>query len=152
MPRPAVELNAARKEAPPPVERKAAQPPVEPKSEPPKQPAGTPQESTSVAAIPAPFFDPSQLTEKPTPLNEPRVDLLLPMLGRAGVANLVLYVDEIGNVERVEIASATLPPEVAQRAVAIFAALRFSPGRIDGAAVKTRVRITVGAEERPKEN
>ena len=151
VPRPAVELNAARKEVPPPAEPKAAQPPIESKSEPPKQPAGGTQESTNVAAITATFFDPSQLTEKPRPLNEPRVDLLLPLLGRAGVANLVLYVDEVGNVERVEIASTTLPSEATDRAVAIFAALLFSPGRIDGTAVKSRVRITVGAEERPKE-
>lgn len=152
VPRPAaVEVNAARNEVQPPVEPKAAQPPVEPKSEPPRQAAGGRQESTNVAAIPASFFDPSQLTEKPRPLNEPRVDLLLPLLGGAGVANLILYVDELGNVERVEIASATLSAEAAQRAVAIFAALRFSPGRIDGAAVKTRVRITVGAEEQPRE-
>ena len=115
----------------------------------PPAPAGAPREST--AAIPATFFDPAQLTEKPRPLNEPRLDLLQPMLGRAGVAQLILYIDEMGNVERVEVESASLSPDAVERAKVIFAAVRFSPGRFDRAAVKSRVRITVGAEER-KEN
>jgi hypothetical protein len=114
-------------------------------------PDGAARESTSVAAIPATFFDPDQLSERPKPLSEPRLDLLLPMLGRGGgVAKLVLYIDETGTVDRVEVESATLLPAAVERAKVIFAALRFSPGRFDGAAVKSRVRITVGAEERGK--
>ena len=98
------------------------------------------------------FFDPSQLTERPRLLEEPPLELLHPILARPGVARLVLNLDEAGNVTSVEIESATLPPAAAERAAQIFAAVRFSPGRIDGSAVKTRVRITVGAEERKKEN
>lgn len=150
--------------SPEPVEPAAAtQPPVaptparedpdvkpEPKAEPDPAPAGGAPVST--AAIPATFLDPSQLTEKPKPLKEPPVDLLLPILARPGVARLVLYIDELGRVTSVEVDSATLPPAAVGRAVAIFAAVRFSPGRVDGTAVKTKVRITVGAEERAKEN
>jgi outer membrane biosynthesis protein TonB len=117
----------------------------------PSAPAAAPGGSTNVAAIPATFFDPAQLTEKPRPLNEPRLDLLQPMLGRAGMAKLILYIDETGSVDRVEVESASLPPEAVARAKVIFAALRFSPGRFDGAPVKSRVRITVGAEEQPQE-
>ena len=126
----------------PPPRTEPAQPPA---------PAATPGGSTNVAAIPATFFDPAQLTEKPRPLNEPRLDLLQPMLGRAGIAKLILYIDETGSVDRVEVESASLSPEAVARAKVIFAALRFSPGRFDGAPVKSRVRITVGAEEQPKE-
>jgi len=104
--------------------------------------------STSALAIPATFLDPSQLTENPKPLAEPPLDLLLPILSRPGVARLILNIDESGRVASVEIESATLPQNVAQRAADIFAALRFSPGRIGSSAVKSRVRITVGAEER----
>ena len=135
----------------------AFRPPATPESAPLKEakpepgPAGR-RESTSVAAIPATFFDPSQLTEKPRPLTEPPLDLLHPILARPGVVHLVLYIDESGSVTSTEIDSATLPLPAAERAAEIFAALRFSPGRIDGAAVKTRVRITVGAEERSREN
>jgi hypothetical protein len=106
----------------------------------------------STAAIPATFLDPSQLTEHPKPLKEPSVHLLLPMLARSGMARLVLYIDELGRVTSVEVDSATLPPATVDRAVAIFSVVPFSPGRVDGIAVKTKVRITVGAEERAKEN
>jgi len=106
----------------------------------------------STAAIPATFLDPAQLTEHPKPLKEPAVHLLLPMLARSGMARLVLYIDELGHVTSVEVDSATLPAATVDRAVAIFAAVPFSPGRVDGIAVKTKVRITVGAEERPREN
>jgi outer membrane biosynthesis protein TonB len=120
-------------------------PPPEPAK--PPAPAAVPGGSTNVAAIPATFFDPAQLTEKPRPLGEPRLDLLQPMLGRAGMAKLILYIDETGRVDRVEVESASLSPDAVERAKVIFAALRFSPGRFDGAPVKSRVRITVGAEE-----
>jgi len=152
-------LRAAEPEPPPAPPRPVSPPelakaPIEtmpaPRREPEKSPApaGAPRGSTSVAAIPATFFDPSQLTEKPRPLSEPRLDLLLPLLGRAGSASLVLYIDELGNVDGVEVESASLSPDAVERAKVIFAAVRFSPGRFDGVAVKTRVRITVGAEER----
>lgn len=152
-------LRTAREPAPAPESAIAAMsPPVQIEAKPaPEQLAklpapGAPGGSTSVAAIPAKFFDPAQLSEKPRPLNEPRLDLLIPLLGQAGVAKLILYVDETGTVDRVEIESASLSPDAVERAKVIFAALRFSPGRFDGAPVKTRVRITVGAEDRKSEN
>ena len=101
-------------------------------------------------AAPAIFFDPSQLTERPKPLTRPPLELLHSVLARGGTAELLLSIDETGSVTGVDIDSATLPPAVAERAAQIFATVRFSPGRIDGNAVKSRVRITVGAEERPK--
>mgnify|MGYP001569028101 CR=1 FL=1 len=110
--------------------------------------SGPGPQSASALAIPATFFDPSRLTEIPRPLEEPALDLLLPILSRPGVARLILLIDESGRVTSVEIESATLPQNVAQRAADIFAGLRFSPGRIGSSAVKSRVRITVGAEER----
>jgi hypothetical protein len=141
-PEPAVATKPpAPTEIKPPPRTEPAQPPA----------AAAPGGSTNVAAIPATFFDPAQLTEKPRPLNEPRLDLLQPMLGRAGIAKLILYIDETGSVDRVEVESASLSPDAVERAKVIFAAMRFSPGRFDGAPVKSRVRITVGAEEQPKE-
>jgi len=85
-------------------------------------------------------------------LQEPRLDRLTPILARAGVVHLVLYISELGVVEDIQIDSATLPPAAAKRVVEIFAAVPFLPGRIEGTAVRTRVRITVGAEERGKED
>lgn len=132
--------------APEPEQRKEPAQPEQP------VPSGASRESTSVVAIPATFFDPWQLTEPPRPLREPPLDLLHPVLARPGVAILVLYIDESGRVASVEIDSATLPPATAERAAAIFGGLPFSPGRIGATAVKSRVRITVGAEERKKDN
>ena len=132
--------------APKPAATPAPRPPLkETKRE---APPGGERNSAAVAAIPATFLDPSQLTEKPRPLSEPPLDLLHPILASPGVARLILYIDETGQVVSAEIDSATLPRAAAERAAAIFAALKFSPGRVDGTAVKTRVRITVGAEER----
>lgn len=115
-------------------------------------PSGASRESTSAVAIPATFFDPWQLTEPPRPLREPPLDLLHPILARPGFAILVLYIDESGRVASVEIDSATLHPAAAERAAAIFGGLPFSPGRIGSHAVKSRVRITIGAEERRKDD
>ena len=109
------------------------------------------RDSTDLAAIPATFFDPALLNQQPRPLREPSFELLMPILAREGQVQLVLYIDESGKIERVEIGSATMPPAAAERVAQIFAAIPFSPGRIDGTAVKTRVRITVGAENRRKE-
>ena len=132
----------------------AVEPEPAPKPEPSKEPEPSPLGGTplSTAAIPATFLDPAQLTEHPKPLKEPAVHLLLPMLARSGMARLILYIDELGRVTAVEVDSATLPSATVERAVAIFSVVPFSPGRVDGIAVKTKVRITVGADERSKEN
>jgi hypothetical protein len=124
------------------------------KSENREAPSAADREGSAVrsAAIPATFFDPAQLTEIPKPLQDPPMHLLLPLLSRPGVAYLVLSIDELGRVASVDVDSATLPQASVQRAVVLFSGLQFSPGRIDGVAVKSRVRITVGAEEKPKQN
>ena len=129
----------------------AAKPEELRKPEPAPEPARAGGAPASTAAIPATFLDPAQLTEHPKPLKEPAVHMLLPMLARGGTARLVLYIDELGRVTSVEVDSATLAPAAVDRAVAIFSAIPFSPGRVDGMPVKAKVRITVGAEERPKE-
>ena len=142
--------------APPPTPQLQARPTVLP---PPAQPKEAKREAQPLpdqapakpAAAPAIFFDPSQLTERPKPLSQPNLELLQSVLARAGTVQLLLSIDETGNVTAVDIDTATLPPAVAQRAAAIFATVRFSPGRIDGNAVKSRVRITVGAEERSRD-
>jgi hypothetical protein len=152
-PEPAVELPvavpAAVQPATPPTAVREPAPRREPKQEPRPSVERAPASPTAAPAI---FYDPSQLTQPPRPLSEPPLELLHSVLARAGTVQLVLYIDEAGNVASVDVDSATLPPAAAQRAAAIFATVRFSPGTIDGTAVKTRVRITVGAEERKKEN
>jgi hypothetical protein len=128
--------------APEPAPRKEIKPDPQPRAD--RAPANP-------AAVSAPFFDPSQLTERPKPLTEPPLELMHSVLARAGTVQLVLSIDETGAVTAVDIDSASLPPAAAQRAAAIFAGMRFSPGRIDGTPVRSRVRITVGAEDRQRE-
>jgi TonB family protein len=130
----------------------AARPEPPPRPTPKPEPSGKSAAATESVAIPATYLDPSKLTEPPRPLEEPPVERLLRMMARPGVGSLLLYIDESGIVTNVEIGSSTLPPAVNQRAAELFGAVRFSPGRIDGVAVKTRVRITFGTEERAKQN
>lgn len=142
--------------APPKIEEAVTEPapPVpRPRASPQPQEAETSASNARPAPIPATYFDPSRLTEPPRPLEEPPVDRLLRMMARPGVANLVLYIDETGTVTSAEIdESSTLPPAVNEQAAALFRAIRFSPGRIDGTPVKTRVRITLGLQERTPQN
>ncbi len=122
----------------------------------PPEPQGTPQpearsgsrESPEAVTIPGSYVDAKQLTESPRPLTEPRFDMLQSILARPGIARLTLYIDQSGRVADVEVISSTLPPKATERAVTIFSAMRFSPGRIGNLAVRSRVPVTVGAAER----
>lgn len=106
------------------------------------------REPADVVTIPGAYVDARQLTELPKPLAEPPLDMLLSILARPGVARLILFIDQSGRVTSVEVDSTTLPPEATERAVAIFSGVRFSPGLIGNLAVRSRIPITVGAEER----
>jgi hypothetical protein len=105
------------------------------------------REPADVVTIPGAYVDARQLTELPRPLEEPPLHLLSSIVARAGVAKLVLYIDQSGSVTSVEVDSTTLPAEATRRAVLVFSGVRFSPGRIGGLAVRSRVSITVGAEK-----
>ena len=106
------------------------------------------REPVDVVSIPGAYVDARQLTELPRPLEEPPLHLLQSIVARAGVARLMLYIDQSGRVTSVEVDSTTLPPEATERAVAVFSGVRFSPGRIGSLAVRSRIPVTVGAEER----
>lgn len=108
----------------------------------------TRRESADLVTIPGAYVDARQLTELPRLLSEPPLDLLLSVLARPGVVRLMLYIDQSGRVTSVEVDSTTLPQEATERAVAVFSAVRFSPGRIAGLAVRSRIAVVVGAEER----
>lgn len=112
--------------------------------------SGTP-EPAGVVPLAVAYYEASQLTEIPRPLQEPPLELFRRGLSRPGEARLLMYIDESGRVTAVEVESATLSPAAVKRAVAIFGNVRFSPGRIGKVAVKTRVRMTVGAAEVPSE-
>jgi hypothetical protein len=61
-----------------------------------------------------------------------------------------LFIDEHGQVQRVEADdTASLPDALAQAAREAFMAAQFTPGEIDGGAVKSRVRVEVVFDDAP---
>lgn len=92
----------------------------------------------------APFLVRSQLSQGPEPLSS--VQLLWPSAGpQDGEFSTVLslFIDEQGQVLRVRVDGAPLPPAMEAVAVQAFLATRFKPGERDGQAVRTRLRVAV---------
>jgi TonB family protein len=58
-------------------------------------------------------------------------------------ATLTLFIDSDGQVRRVRIDDGALPAVLQAQAREAFLAARFSPGRIDGRAVRARLRVEV---------
>jgi hypothetical protein len=65
------------------------------------------------------------------------------------VGILSLFIDEDGRVHHVAADDAALPPAFEQAAREAFMAARFSPGQMDGRAVKSRVRVEVVFDNTP---
>ncbi|BEP38039.1 hypothetical protein GmRootV59_50100 [Variovorax sp. V59] len=59
------------------------------------------------------------------------------------VGILSLFIDEQGRVQRVDAEEPTLPPAFEQVAREAFMAAKFSPGEVEGRAVKSRQRVEV---------
>lgn len=66
------------------------------------------------------------------------------------VGVLTLYIDESGRVRHVNVDEAELPASLAQVARHAFANANFLPGVVDGREVKSRIRIEVVFESRPR--
>lgn len=60
-----------------------------------------------------------------------------------------LFIDEHGQVQRIEADPASLPEALEQAAREAFMAAQFAPREIDGAAVKSHVRVEVIFDDRP---
>lgn len=73
--------------------------------------------------------------------------VLEPPPGEIASARLVgilsLFIDEQGRVQRVDAEEPTLPPAFEQVAREAFMAAEYSPGEVDGRAVKSRQRVEV---------
>jgi protein TonB len=70
------------------------------------------------------------------------------LIGRySGV--LALYIDEQGQVRRIEAEPPALPESMELAARAAFLGARFSPGQVDGRAVKSRIRVEVVFDDEP---
>ncbi|MER2624325.1 MAG: TonB family protein [Accumulibacter sp.] len=92
------------------------------------------------------YFRRSELTVAPKLLDEP----LIPQPEQPGAAGprtgmlvLRVFVAAGGAVDRVEVASSSLPAVYDAAASAAFARLRFSPGEIEGVAVNSEARFEI---------
>lgn len=61
-------------------------------------------------------------------------------------AELTLYIDEAGQVQRVRVDSAGLLPELEAQARQAFMTTRFKPGEVNGQPVRARLRVAVEFE------
>ncbi len=69
--------------------------------------------------------------------------VLLELDGQKGAVVLVLYVDVLGRVERVDVESSNVPEEVAEVAAATFRSAQMRPGEINGVPVPVKMKILV---------
>jgi len=59
---------------------------------------------------------------------------------------LALFIDESGVVQRVRVESTGLPPALEDAAAAAFRQARFTPGQVDGQAVRSLIKVAVTFE------
>ncbi|HRF73973.1 MAG TPA: TonB family protein [Accumulibacter sp.] len=92
------------------------------------------------------YFPRSHLTRPVALLDEPQVTAPPRAAGEesaSGKVVLRVFVGAGGAVERIDVASSTLPAEYDAAAVAAFSRLRFRPGEIEGVAVTSEARFEI---------
>ena len=95
--------------------------------------------------VPRPLLSVAPVAQAPVilvaPLGETR------MVRHVGI--LSLFIDEEGRVQRIAANEPSLPPAFEQAAREAFMAAQFSPGQVDGRAVKSRLRVEVVFDSTP---
>ncbi|MBN9422780.1 MAG: TonB family protein [Candidatus Accumulibacter sp.] len=104
----------------------------------------TPQPEIGVIVTPPRYYTLRELDVPPYVLESPSDDPP-ELLGRTenGYVVLELWIADSGQVAKAGVLTSDLPEEFGQGALATFAATRFSPGRKDGAAVHSYIRMKV---------
>jgi hypothetical protein len=104
-------------------------------------------EAGSILSIPyRQYFGPREVTERAVPLDDPLAREAAALRDFPGYGKLVLllYLSDSGRVDDVELAGSDIgAPEVERQIMRQVAESRFMPARIDGVAVKSRIRIEV---------
>lgn len=154
--RPAIDANSPpAPAAAPEVRPERAQQPGTVASAGPGAASDTPASEAQAQALPGvsevgaePDYLPrSALTQAPQPIDMP--ELSYPSFeGDRGryLAQLTLYIDEQGLVQRIDVRPADLPPALAETARRVFRAARFAPGQVDGRPVRSRLSIELTFE------
>lgn len=90
------------------------------------------------------YFDAAQLSRRAQVVRDiPQDRPVWSRLAGQGKVILVLFINEAGRVDRVDVESSELPETLAEEAAQEFNEVIFLPAQIDGNAVKSRMRIEV---------
>lgn len=93
------------------------------------------------------YFFQSELTQKPILLHDAPADLLLAMPGLSSQAlTLRLMINEHGFIDEVKVEASDLPPQTESVLLEAFSKIKFHPGKIGAAAVKSQMKIEVQLE------
>lgn len=95
--------------------------------------------------IPRPLLSVAPVARAPVVIGSPPDE---PGVGRH-VGILSLFIDEEGRVRHISASEPLLPPAFEQAAREAFMAAQFSPGQVDGVAVRSRVRVEVVFDNTP---
>ena len=96
-----------------------------------------------ILSPPSAYVDERVLTARPRVLGAPQ--FTFPSDAPEGVfsATLKIYIDELGNVQRVAIPGDELARPLTDMVIAAFMALKFAPGEVNGQPVKTTLSIEI---------
>lgn len=100
-------------------------------------------EESPQAAIEAIYFEGAQLSQRAKLVRDIPNRPALARLAGQGKVVLVLFIGESGQVDRVEVEASEVPETLAGEVAQEFREVLFQPARIDGNAVKSRMRIEV---------
>lgn len=101
------------------------------------------RESSNATRLPA-YYPARALTRMPEAIG--RFDVQPPPGGDEGIHGTLtirLWIDETGTLERLKVLASDLPKTYEDAAVAAFSRLRFAPGEINGAAVRTSLDVVI---------
>lgn len=102
-------------------------------------------EPTSGTVQPMGYLSSEQLTQRPQLLQDMDPDVMAPGLAPLQI-NAVLLINEYGDVDRAVFDSYTLPAYLEVILQERFRTLRFSPGNLQGVAVRSALRIEISVQ------
>ncbi len=90
------------------------------------------------------YYPARQLHQKPQVIEDIDTNLTLTLPG-IETQNVILrlFINERGGIDHIDIEQSSLAPEVVAAVSGAFGKLRFTPGKIDGLAVKSQLKIEV---------
>lgn len=142
----ASEASAAASESAPGASASASSPAPDGEADSSAVPASSPGDASGGGYVPRPYLSIAPVATEPVVI--PAAPGSVDVGRRVGV--LALYIDEQGRVRRVEAEPPTLPEAMERAAREAFMGAHFSPGQVDGHAVKSRIRVEVVFDDTPE--